>query len=236
VPTHVKKLPPAEAVPSEQAVVTSRRGPKSGPETREKLLNVAEELFAKEGIGSVSLRRIMDAAQVGASQLNYHFGTKAGLLRALFERKLVMLNKERMSLLDEAMAKRSGPALEDILNAYFLPSFRQFSRPEKDGNFARLVARVGSDPSDLASEIAEEFLNSVQRRFVAALQKALPGVPRTAIYWRLHVLMCVSIHTLTNPMRIYKLSGGACDPGDADQMYQSLLPILLHGIGDDGAG
>lgn len=207
-----------------------RRGPKSGPETRERLLNVAQELFANEGINSVSLRRIMEVAQVGASQLNYHFGTKRDLLRTIFSQKLDVLNKERLALLDIAEASPGGPSLEKILEAYYLTSFRQFSNPEKDGNFARLVARVGSESSELASEIAEEFLDGVQRRFVSALQKALPGLDRTEIFWRLHVMMCVSIHTLTNPLRIYRLSGGACDPRDADDMYRSLLPILLAGM------
>jgi AcrR family transcriptional regulator len=75
--------------------------------TEELILDAAERLFAKHGVDGVSLRQIGAAA--GSSNnfaVQYHFGDKARLLRAIFERRLPPLEVERARLL--AKAKREG--------------------------------------------------------------------------------------------------------------------------------
>jgi AcrR family transcriptional regulator len=70
--------------------------------TRERILDAAERLFAQENLQSVSLRRIGIAA--GAANhfvVQYHFGDKQRLIRALFERRLPSLEQRRAVLLDE---------------------------------------------------------------------------------------------------------------------------------------
>jgi AcrR family transcriptional regulator len=205
-----------------------RRGPKSGPETRERLLRVAEELFAQEGLDAVSLRKIMDAAKVGVSQLNYHFGTKRDLIRAIFESKLAGLSAERLGMLEDA-EKEDPPSVERIVEAYFLPTFRTFVDPSM-GNFVRLVARVGADSSELAKEMASEFLDGVQRRFAEALKRSMPQLSEREIYWRIHLMLCVAIQTHVNPSRIFSLSRGICDPGDADAMFAALQPLISSAL------
>lgn len=191
-------------------------------------MRVAEELFATEGLDAVSLRRIMDAAHVGASQLNYHFGTKKELLRAIFHWKYDLLSEERLRLLSEA-EKQEPPMVEAIVEAYFRPTFRTFSDPSAL-NFVRLVARIGADSSDLAKEISAEFLDVLQRRFAQSLARALPGLDEREIYWRIHLMLSVAIQTLVNPGRIYNLSKGQCDPSDSEAMFRSLQPILCAAL------
>lgn len=76
-------------------------------ETREKILDAAERMFAEEGIESVSLRRVGVAA--GAANhfaVQYHFGDKDQLVRAIFERRLPALEVRRAAMLTEL--KRQG--------------------------------------------------------------------------------------------------------------------------------
>ena len=70
--------------------------------TRELLLDTAERLFAERGIHGVSLREIgLAANQRNNGVTQYHFGDKAGLVRAVFERRAVVVNDRRVHLLDE---------------------------------------------------------------------------------------------------------------------------------------
>ena len=62
----------------------ARRRNASGESTRVMLMEVAERLFATEGIEAVTLREIQQAAgQSNTSVIRYHFGSRDGLIRAL---------------------------------------------------------------------------------------------------------------------------------------------------------
>jgi AcrR family transcriptional regulator len=57
-------------------------------DTRERLLDIAEELFAENGVDSISIRSINAAAQLSPGILHYHFGNKDTLLEAIVTRRM----------------------------------------------------------------------------------------------------------------------------------------------------
>lgn len=203
----------------------------SGDKTRILIIDAAEELFADAGYEGASLRKIMANANVSISLINYHFGNKEGLLRAIFEHKAAPLNKQRYDLIQAAMDANPVPNLDDLLRGYFLPSFRDsMRRKPRPDHFMRLVSRIGSDNSEIAREMMREFFDDFQRHFITALKLALPELDLENIFWRLHCLLCIVTHTLNNPDRIYDLSGGQCDFHDVDYAFEHVLPFLRAGL------
>jgi AcrR family transcriptional regulator len=71
----------------------------SAIDTKQKILDCAEKLFALHGFRGTSLRRITAAADVNLAAVHYHFGSKDGLIEAVFERRMEPLNEERMERL-----------------------------------------------------------------------------------------------------------------------------------------
>lgn len=72
-----------------------------GDATRTLIVETAERLFAEQGIESVSLRDISAAAgQRNHSAAQYHFGDRAGLVAAVFEHRMRLVNERRHALLD----------------------------------------------------------------------------------------------------------------------------------------
>lgn len=72
---------------------------------REQLLAAAEALYAERGIDGVSLREINAAAGArNASALQYHFGGRSGLLRAILAKHHPAVERHRLRLLDECAA------------------------------------------------------------------------------------------------------------------------------------
>ncbi|MDV9188124.1 TetR family transcriptional regulator [Streptomyces sp. SR27] len=56
----------------------------SGPETRDRLIRAAEEIFAAQGVDGAQLRDVVArAGQANPSAVQYHFGSRAGLLDAV---------------------------------------------------------------------------------------------------------------------------------------------------------
>ncbi len=75
---------------------------------KESILDTAEKLFSELGYDGTSTRAIAHEAGVNMAMLNYYFGSKEGLYKAIFERKfkgfhqiLINLNEEDISSWDK---------------------------------------------------------------------------------------------------------------------------------------
>ena len=92
-----------------------------------RLVLAAERLFALHGIDGVSLRQIAaEAGSANNSAVHYHFGSKGGLIAAIFRHRLPQLISERRLLTD-----RCDPDdLRSRLEAQFLPVLRLAESPD----------------------------------------------------------------------------------------------------------
>lgn len=73
-----------------------------GEEARDALLDAAEHVFAVQGIETASLRDIStEAGQRNNSAAQYHFGDRAGLVAAVFTRRMDAINERRLQMLSE---------------------------------------------------------------------------------------------------------------------------------------
>lgn len=161
-----------------------RRANAGGQATRERLIDVAERLFAERGIGAVSLREIADAAgqrNTGAPQ--YHFGDKDGLVVAIIERRLQDLDQRRAGLLvgqphgDRAMELRS------LAEALVIPHADQLRAGYR---FAGFYARLLLDfPASAYAESRHPQELSTWRALGARLSAARPELDSEAVRWRL---------------------------------------------------
>jgi TetR/AcrR family transcriptional regulator len=63
------------------------------PTSRDKILDVAEALFARRGFEGVGMREVAEAAGLGKSSLFHHFRSKAQLYLAVLDRLLAQLDE-----------------------------------------------------------------------------------------------------------------------------------------------
>ncbi len=76
--------------------------------TRDKLLDAAARLFAERGIDNVSLAEVVrTAGQRNASAVQYHFGNRDEVLRAVLARHVPVIAERRVELLDRARSRRA---------------------------------------------------------------------------------------------------------------------------------
>ncbi len=142
--------------------------------TRDRILDSAERLFAEQGFHVATLRQITQEAGVNLAAVNYHFGSKQALMRAIFKRRLDALNAARMEQLDAAL-KTNPPELEDVLDAFVQPALA-FTRGGDAGGqrFMQLLLRAFADrDTDLHQAMRQEYAH-VMRRFADAIGHALP--------------------------------------------------------------
>jgi AcrR family transcriptional regulator len=97
-----------------------------GADTREKILDAAERHFAGHGFAGTSLRAVIREAGVNLAAVHYHFGTKEDLLRAVLDRVVVPVNRERLERLGRLEVSSGDEPLtvEGILEAFLAPGLR----------------------------------------------------------------------------------------------------------------
>jgi AcrR family transcriptional regulator len=180
--------------------------------TRERILDVAESLFAEKGPEAVSVRAIAAGAEVNIAAVNYHFGTKERLFEQIFKRRVVPLNEERLLLLAEAIASAgpSGvPRLENILTAFIGPPLR-FSASATNSARALVVMQflghAFSSPNEGA--FLEAYYEDVRTRFVDALTKACPDLGLSEIVARYNFIAGAIAYAMGGPARLNRLPKG----------------------------
>jgi len=165
---------------------------KASSETRERVLEVAERLFAERGLDAVSIRDIVAAAGAHLGAINYHFGTKDRLIEAVFERRLVPSAQEQLRALQavEQSAGDGPPQLEAVLEAIFRPVVHGAMEPKRGGaTFGKLMARSLVDPNPVMEKVMHGHFTAVVKRVDAALLRAMPNLTPEDVSWRMHLLM-----------------------------------------------
>jgi len=145
-----------------------------GVSTRDRILDTAERLFAEQGFHVATLRQITQEAGVNLAAVNYHFGSKQALMRAIFKRRLDALNAARMKQLDIAL-QTDPPELEEVLDAFVQPALAFTRGGDAEGQrFMQLLLRAFADrDTDLHQAMRQEYAH-VMRRFADAISHALP--------------------------------------------------------------
>jgi AcrR family transcriptional regulator len=163
-------------------------------DTKGRILDTAERLFAEHGYGATSLRSIIAEAKVNLAAVHYHFRTKEALLAAVLMRRLEPVNRERLARLDEyeRAAGDQAPSIENVLTALIETPLR-LSRDPAYAGFVKLMGRVLGDGD--AALIRKNF-GEVIERFMAALQRALPELPSEELRWRVLFMGGAVAHTL----------------------------------------
>lgn len=198
--------------------------------TRERLLDAAEHLFSDEGYGA-SLRSITSAAEANLAAVSYHFGSKEDLLLAVVMRRIGGANEWRLQELDRLEA-RGDVTLEELVEIFLRPALEVAADTAGGGaRFMRLIGRIHGDPDGPWRRVmASGAFDEVRDRFTAALARVLPELDQSEVLWRLHLTVGAMVHTLVNPEILIQMSGGACDPRDAQRTLAQLVPFLSAGF------
>src|SRR5205823_9358327 len=143
------------------------------------MIAVAERLFAERGIEAVSLREIGAAAgQRNNSAAQYHFGTRDGLVDAIFEARMAPIDQHRRVMLDELQASDSLSDMRALCEAFVHPLAASLLSRDGESWYARFLAQVVLDPDFELLARRRHPVTSGLRRVVDLLRTALADLPQ----------------------------------------------------------
>jgi len=198
--------------------------------TKDRILDAAERLFARDGFEATSLRAITAEAAVNLAAVNYHFQSKEALVQAVIGRRMGPVNAERLALLDAYEAEAAGAPvpLEKIMDAFLRPVVEMVG--SKAHEFVPLIGRLYSEPGEFVERLYKQHFEYMAQRFMPALLRALPELSRAELAWRVHFAIGAMAHTMAASKLLLLMSGGMSDVSDVEGTLARMKAFILAGL------
>ena len=204
---------------------------RSGRITRTKILDAAEQVFADKGVAGASLREIMIVAEVNIAAVNYYFGSKADLLKAVVSRRSALINGARLTLLEEGM-KKDNSTIDAWLHAFVAPFIEAEGSPDVGWrNFMRVLNWVATAQGHdvLCQEIIQDTYGAMRQSFLDALALIMPELSIEEVNWRYYSAVTV-LRTVVTVRERAELAGAPVNATDLTHMMAHVVPFLRGGL------
>ncbi len=169
--------------------------------TRERLIDVGEELFATRGIAAVSLRTVgQQAGQKNNSVAQYHFGSKVGLVNAIIDARSAPVEERRRHQLGGL-----GTAdLRALVTAQVTPLADSITDPAGSRFYLRFLAAAVDDPTLREAWVQDPRPQQAElRRIHRSIGALLPHLPRRVLQRRLEWSARVALRLLADHERLH---------------------------------
>jgi AcrR family transcriptional regulator len=123
-------------------------------DSRESILQAAEEIVAKRGPAHLTLETAASQAKVSKGGLFYHFRSKEALLEAMIRRAMDLLESEHTKVAESLTGERNGKLKANIIGTL---RHLEGQRPV----LTAVVAAIANDPK-LVEPVRESFRNDFQ--------------------------------------------------------------------------
>lgn len=223
--------PPVAASPARRGRPPKVRTEGVGGDTRESILDAAEDLFSKHGFYGVTIREVAREAGVDTALVHYYFGAKRDLFDAVFLRRAEVWNNERVEAINGyALLNAGAMTLEGLLRAFLEPPF-QWSLKGGPGwkHYSALVAQTNANPA-FGGETMARYFDPAIRRLIELVKVVLPEAREVDLYWAYHNLSGALTLTLGETGRLDRLSGGLCRSGDLETACDYMVRFAAAGF------
>ncbi|MDG1752940.1 MAG: TetR family transcriptional regulator [Thalassotalea sp.] len=201
--------------------------------TKNKILDAAESLFADKGFNGTSLREITSLAEVNLAAVNYHFGSKKELIKAVMSRYMNELSPNLQASLLVICQQENKPTLNEVFSAFIDPllSLNVF-RENGTSNFLQLLGRGYTDSQGFLRWFLTTQYPEVITNFVTAVQRAYPELSAEDIFWRLHFTMGTVIFTMSSSDALMDIAKSDFEQQvDIADVIRKVIPFVASGVG-----
>ncbi|CAI8154178.1 TetR/AcrR family transcriptional regulator [Pseudidiomarina mangrovi] len=199
--------------------------------TKDKILNVAEALFAEHGFEQTSLRQITTEAEVNLASVNYHFGSKKALIQAVMARYLEVFMPALQRQFEQL-------ALQPVINSRqvfdcFREPLRELTTVRKHGPtyFLSLLGFAYAEIQGHLRRYIMTHFGDVMQLLQTMMHRANPNLSPLDMFWRLHFVLGTLVFAQVSGRALREIA--AADFGEsvrADQIIDKLIPFVAGGV------
>lgn len=196
-------------------------------DTRDKLIDAGEKLFAERGLSGVSIRELSKEAGANSALISYHFGGKEGLYAAIIEKQFSPIR----FLLDSVGLLKASPSEKIIRYAQGVaivhgkaPFLTKF-----------LMREIINQPSPFFTPVIQKYIRRVYNFLTATLQEGIDSgefredMDINAAALALAGMM--NFYYIARPIARQFVPGGA---EQGEQFVGQAVEIFLNGVKKHG--
>ncbi len=204
------------------ATYTSRsRTSRRGAATRDRIIQTAADLFASRGVEAVTLSEILErAGQANESAIQYHFGSREGLVVAILRSRSDGA-EARHEFLRELEARGDAISLEEAAAALVIP-LRQAMKTKWDRDYIRLAAQV---IRHLPNQDRMRPEDPATRRALELIEERLVDLPLDIRHERLGAATTIASELWA--VRAEEIESGVASNLDDETFERNLLAMIL---------
>lgn len=193
--------------------------------TPSSIVNAAEALFAEQGFAETTVRQITSRAKVNLAAINYHFGSKKGLIQAVAEKFITPLCNELNTQMDSYLGMETKPSLDESIEMLMraLLIVRKENKNALSVFMRLLELAYMSNQEELRDFLIGRYKNRLDS-FLHCIRLDSAPMEDDEFFWRLHFLLGSMTFTLANFHTLHDLEKRQF----ADKQTGSDIEVILH--------
>lgn len=195
--------------------------------TRARIVCAAERLFAERGIDATTLAQINKAAsQRNRSAVQYHFGSKQGVIHAILDKHTPGIELRRHAMLDE-IETAGEPSLRALAEALVLPVAEKLDDPDGGLAFLRLNAQLIGHPSFPLLSLHTQRINRGADRLARLIAANSPDWPKALWAPRWLLLIGLLFHGLADYAHLLEAGGASRETPPRGLFVNNLIDSVI---------
>ena len=204
----------------------------SRSDTKTRILDAAEKLFAERGFSETSLRLITSKAEVNLASVNYHFGSKKELIRAVLARYLDVFMPSASNAINELIGRDKKASLDAIFSSLVGPLL-ELNKVRNEGTsiFLQLLGRGYIESQGHLRWFITTHYGEHLDQFVQAVSGSAPHIPPAEMFWRLHFTLGTIVFTMASADALNEIAEADFgEHNDIEAVIRKVIPYMAAGV------
>lgn len=204
-------------------------------QTRERLLDKAEDLFAQRGYYAVSVREITSAARCNMASVHYHFNNKKNLYLEVFRSRWIPREQRIYEAFEKNFDCLDEPTPELIIKAL---AKAYLEGPLPDEEFKRhrqLIVRELNYPTEAFELVADQTLSLLFKKVYRLLEFFAPETvdEDNLSFDILSIFGIILYFNYSRPM-VSRITGKSYDADFKARLIEQMVRFSSHGLSVKG--
>lgn len=202
----------------------ARTAPGPSLDTQRRLLLTALQMFAEGGVSGVSTRAIQAAAGCqNASAVQYHFGTKMGLVESVIDLIGERLTKA-VGALPQPEAAPQDP--RELIRVLLQPFIDLYFDPEIGRDAVKFLSRLQLETDPALRPIFRRYIGAHATSVEETVHKAFPDMDPETLRLRLLFTFALVVHGFATMERLGDSALGEMEPPNKDRLLSEFVNYI----------